>query len=155
MAESLILVAALQGNTSAVFDTVQNLTSLQFLDLSGDTGIKGSIDSGTAHDKLCSAVQVRFGNLDYHLHIWSLFLSSQLHDLISYTPGRNHFPALNCLSSLQRRAAVQGNLVSLNLNSMGLSGGIPSCLYSQGSSAIALDLGTPSANPQRCLHCET
>lgn len=36
---------------------------------------------------------------------------------------------------------MQGNLVSLNLNSVGLSGNIPSCLYSQGSSLISIDLG--------------
>ena len=40
-------------------ETVANLTSLQFLDLSGNTGITGTIDSGAANTNLCKAAQVR------------------------------------------------------------------------------------------------
>lgn len=48
-----------QGNTSAVFGTVANLTALHFLDLSGDSGINGTIDSGTSGSQLCMSAQVR------------------------------------------------------------------------------------------------
>lgn len=38
---------------------------------------------------------------------------------------------------------VQTSLVWLLLNGMGLTGTIPSCLYSQGSFIFRLDLGEP------------
>ena len=39
-------------------ETIANLTSLQFVDLTGNTGITGAIDSGAANTNLCKAVQV-------------------------------------------------------------------------------------------------
>ena len=47
-----------QGNTTVVMETVANLTSLQFVDLTGNTGITGTIDSGAANTNLCKAAQV-------------------------------------------------------------------------------------------------
>ena len=38
---------------------------------------------------------------------------------------------------------LQTSLISLSLDSVGLKGGIPSCLISSGSKMIYLDLGEP------------
>lgn len=48
----------MQGNTSTVFSSLANATALQFLDLSGDTGITGVIENGTAASSLCKSAMV-------------------------------------------------------------------------------------------------
>lgn len=45
---------------TTVAQTMANLTTLQALDLTSDTGITGSIENGTASDNICKAVKVFF-----------------------------------------------------------------------------------------------
>ena len=54
-------VIFLQGNTSAVMQTLANLTTVKALDLTSNVGIKGSIDSGAAADGICKSAKVQSG----------------------------------------------------------------------------------------------
>jgi len=54
----------LTGNMSAVFTSVANITSLQFLDLSGDTAITGSLENGTASEAVCKAVKADLASIN-------------------------------------------------------------------------------------------
>jgi len=64
---------SMQGNMSAVFTSVANITSLQFLDLSGDTAITGSLENGTASEAVCKAVKVTHPSWDFAAETAALF----------------------------------------------------------------------------------
>ena len=110
--------------------TVANLTKLQFFDISSNTGITGSINSGNTYDNVCAAFKA-----SSRPAFWWEEPVGYFHHMWVCTDVFNHVGILTDMIWMGQR------LVNLGLEGIGLGGSIPGCLFAAGSSIVSAELG--------------